>query len=515
MRNSLFSAICVAAVAAITYATPSSAQTVALGSTSPTKFAREALAENPELTLRTDSNRNKVRITYTFANTGGVRVDDMRTADITFALQDGATFAAAPTALVLTEGTGNAAASNKISQRFVSGSEVGSSSVTYRVSTVMDLIQPNTIFEFTVPKLSNAASILRMPNANNMAPALRLKVTVAPSSADALEVNKFPQFPAENAAATVGVVTLATGHDAVILSAITPASGATSTAPVISLSDRTELSTPSTSGAVGTVRTITNFPGNASRNGIVLGRVSLAFEQYVRPPDAATGASIVPTASDQLVVTVRGDFEDGDVLIFSPSTAYSAARALTISGGVATQMVPLNVLTTTATPRTFYYFPASGSIGQKSFSFMYSVRWQAATLEAREIPAGSTRVQYAGLQTMAYAYGIPNPRNADQGNLRIRCQTELPCAVFFDCTDHGGARLGDGTLKEVTIPGRNLMMYTSNGSLPDVLDVSGWTGRLSCDIMSPSDVSVQLLVRSGSVGTLTNNTYISGLDPNP
>ena len=116
---------------------------------------------------------------------------------------------------------------------------------------------------------------------------------------------------------------------------------------------------------------------------------------------------------------------------------------------------------------------------------------------------------------MAYAYAVPNPRNADQGYLRLRCQTEQPCAVFFACMDQDGGMIGDGTLKEVSVPGRSVEIYDTKTSLPEALDVSGWTGRLSCDIMSPSDISVQLLVRSGSTGTLTNNTYISGVAPNP
>lgn len=515
MRRSLLSAIGVAAVVATTYATPSSAQTVALGGSS-TQYSREALTGNPELTLRNDgpagagTTRDKVYVSYT----ADPDIAAMRTADFTFMLNGGATFATAPTALGLTVGS-TADASARISQSFVSGGSAGSSSVTYRVSTVEALSDANTTFTFSVPKISNAASILRGPDVDTSPPALTMRVTVAPSSADALQTQKFPQFPPDGSAATVGVVTLATGHDLFSLTSITPAAGATSTAPVISLSDRTELTGAVSSGNVGTVRTISGFSGGASRDGAVIGRASLSYTENLRPPDA-TMNSIIPTSSDSLIVTVTGDFESGDILIFTPDTAYAESRVLTISGTTATITLGLDVLTTTPARRTFYYFPASGVIGQKAFSFAFSVRWQASNLATREIPAGSTRVQYAGISTMAHAYAIPNPGNADVGYLRIRCQTEQPCAVFFDCLDQGGGRLGeDGTLQEASIPGRSVRVYQSKTSLPEVLGVSGWTGRLSCNIMSASDVSVQLLVRSGSVGTLTNNTYVSGVDSNP
>ena len=41
-----------------------------------------------------------------------------------------------------------------------------------------------------------------------------------------------------------------------------------------------------------------------------------------------------------------------------------------------------------------------------------------------------------------------------------------------------------------------------------MLGVDSWNGRLSCDILSSSSVSVQVLVRSND--SLINNTYIGG-----
>ena len=39
-----------------------------------------------------------------------------------------------------------------------------------------------------------------------------------------------------------------------------------------------------------------------------------------------------------------------------------------------------------------------------------------------------------------------------------------------------------------------------------------WTGRLSCDVFSDEEVSVQVLVRNRSGHPLINNTYIDSVD---
>ena len=505
MRKSLFSAIGIAVVV-IAYAVPSLAQTTTANNVK--KFAREALVEeNPELTFSDPVAVTSVDITMDLSS---ANINMGRSAAFTFTLSGGATFAEAPGRLVFSEG--GTAQSTKISQTFAAGSgSAGSSSVTYNISVTdpAHLTDAASVFRFNVPKLSNAASILRMPDSSSGTnPTIKVTATITPSAADALQVNKFPLYPAVGSEATA--VTIAEGHDAIGLT-FTPAAGATSTASVIQISDRTMLD--STTNPALTA--ITGLPGALTgRSGIILGTAAAPRTNDTLKADGTT--EVEATSSDKFVVTVTGNFGDGDALIFTTGTAYSQSAALSISGRVATKEFDLSVVDSGST-YTLYYIPASGVVQQNTFSMMYAVNWAAADIADRSLTAGSARVQYEGLRTMAHAYAIPNPSNADQGNLRIRCQESkgTTCAVFFECRDHDGVLVGDGTLPEVAIPGQELELYQSKTSLPRILGVRGWEGRLSCNIMSTNDVSVQLLVRSGSVGTLTNNTYISGVDQNP
>lgn len=508
MRRSLFSTIGIAVVA-IAYAVPSLAQTVTAVNLK--KFAKEALAgENPELTFSDPLAVTSVDIAMDLSGTSSIAA--MRAADFTFTLGGGATFAEAPSGLVFYEGASPAIQSGKISQSFVSGGSAGNSSVTYRVSVAdtNGLSDANSLFRFNVPKISNAASILRMPDSSSGRPTLTVTATITPSAADALQVNKFPAYPATGSAATP--VTIAEGHDAIRIAELTPAAGATSTASVININDRTMLDDAADNRKLVALSGLPS--GLTARSGIILGTISAPRTNDALKSDGTT--EVEATSSDKLVVTVTGNFGDGDALIFTTTTTYSQSAALSISGRVATGEFDLNTVDDGGT-YTLYYIPAAGEVTQKTFSIMYAVNWVAADIMDQTIPAGITRVQYEGLETMAHAYAIPNPDNADQGNLRIRCEASKgsTCAVFFECRDRDGVLVGDGTLPEVAIPGQSLEKYQTKSSLPRLLGADNWEGRLSCNIMSTADISVQVLVRSGSVGTLTNNTYISGVDQNP
>lgn len=511
MRKSLFSAIGIAVVV-IAYAVPSLAQTTTANNAK--RFAKEALVgENPELTFSDPAAPTSVDITMAL-NTNSIVTG--RSAAFTFTLSGGATFAEAPGRLVFYEGTPGSGTvqTSKISQTFAAGSgSAGSRSVTYNVSVATGpLDDAISVFRFNVPKLLNAASILRMPaSSSGTNPTIKVTATITPAAADALQVNKFPLYPATGTDATA--VTIAEGHDAIRVTQLTPAAGATSTASVIDISDRTMLDSRVATNPALTA--ITGLSGAlAGRSGIILSTITAPRTNDALKPDGAT--EVEATSSDKFVVTVNGDFGDGDALIFTTGTAYSQSVALSISGRVATREFDLNAVDD-GNMYTLYYIPASGVVPQNTFSIMYAVNWAATDIADKPIPSGSARVQYTGLRTMAHAYAIPNPGNADQGNLRIRCQESkgTTCAVFFECRDHDGVLVGDGTLPEVAIPGQELELYQSKTSLPRILGIRGWEGRLSCNIMSTHDVSVQLLVRSGSVGTLTNNTYISGVDQNP
>ena len=222
-------------------------------------------------------------------------------------------------------------------------------------------------------------------------------------------------------------------------------------------------------------------------------------------------------SSGSLIVTAEGSFREGDILFFSSDTAYTASEALSVSGSTATASIPLAFASGGAFLGTYtlYYVPAAGVISQRTIPVSYRMDWTLENSKYADsiIPVGPTAISFDGIVNVAYAYAIPNPTHADVGNLRIRCQGEAECDVFLDCMDTEGNRIGNGNLAEVTLPGNTLVKYSTKTNLLTLLGVRSWEGRLSCNIMSNRNISVQILTRSG--GTLVNNTYISGLDPDP
>ena len=103
------------------------------------------------------------------------------------------------------------------------------------------------------------------------------------------------------------------------------------------------------------------------------------------------------------------------------------------------------------------------------------------------------------------AYAIPPLGGSDRGNVRVKCEVAVACPVYLECDDAAGdswfQRLED------LIPGRSTLRLTSADIATHLgLGEDGWEGRLSCQVMSTQDISVQLLTRSGDV--LVNNTYI-------
>ena len=105
------------------------------------------------------------------------------------------------------------------------------------------------------------------------------------------------------------------------------------------------------------------------------------------------------------------------------------------------------------------------------------------------------------------AYAIPPVGATDLGNIRVKCETATSCPLYLECDDAGG----DSWFQKLEddVPGRATLRLNS-AAIAGHLGISetGWEGRLSCNVMSTQDISVQVLTRSGDV--LVNNTYIDG-----
>ena len=105
------------------------------------------------------------------------------------------------------------------------------------------------------------------------------------------------------------------------------------------------------------------------------------------------------------------------------------------------------------------------------------------------------------------AYAIPPVGATDVGNIRVKCETAVSCPLYLECDDAAG----DSWFQKLEddVPGRATLRLNS-ALIAEHLGISetGWEGRLSCNVMSTQDISVQVLTRSGDV--LVNNTYIDG-----
>lgn len=504
MRKGLFSIMCAALVAAVS-AAPSWSQTIA-GTAGP-RFAKEIFGggANPALTL----GGAEVTVTYALTST---TIVGAREADITFTLSAG-TFADPPNLLVASGAT----TASMVTITTKSGS-VGSSSITYGLRTTGSLGSTGSlILTFDVPRITGVGSVLGAATPLN--PAVSIGVTVAPASAT--QPDSFPVFPAMTTSADARKFDIATSGPAVRANPaqIFPAAGATSSRQIIEITDRTKTVAAGTlSGTGPAVVMLTGLPANSGRSGgILLSRIELFQDPTEAKRADGTTNFLEATGNGNFIITAEGPFGEGDILFFSTDPAYTASEALSVSGSTATKSIPLMTGAGNALTGIYhlYYVPAAGVIAQRTIPVSYLVDW---TLEDNKyadviIPVGPTAITFSGIQDVAYAYAVPNPGNADTGYLRIRCQVEGQCDVFLDCMDQDGVRIGNGNLAEVTIPGNTTMVYSSKTTLPTLLGVSSWEGRLSCNVMSDKNISVQILTRSG--GSLVNNTFISGLDPDP
>ena len=207
-----------------------------------------------------------------------------------------------------------------------------------------------------------------------------------------------------------------------------------------------------------------------------------------------------------IIVTVTGPIREGDTVYFDQDmdTKMGAKESLGITGGVASKSFRLSNATSGA---KVYYIP-DGATEMKAgnFSAKFAVEYDAVSVKT---PAAVTKVAklvYNGVSERARAYAIPNAGSNDIANIRIKCEaggTQM-CTVFLECNEQNGMS-HFGELGSTIAAGATLVLRAED--IADVLpDTDSWVGRLSCDVLSSKDVSVQVLVRSGD--SLINNTYV-------
>ena len=285
--------------------------------------------------------------------------------------------------------------------------------------------------------------------------------------------------------AVVGVIgtsnMVATSASAVTF---TPANGGTGN---IDLDNRATLAAGATQVAVGGVSYMTN---------------TMAVE--------ADGMTVFATgkgAEADIHITVSGMVRDTDTVYFDIAGGDGKAgvmddkEGLTIADGVATGSFRL-------TAGTVYFVPdGETNMTAGSLTASFAPEYDATSVVDPTAVMGGAKLVYNGVGMQARAYAIPNPEHPDMGNVRIKCEAsgDSTCTVFLDCNEQDGmARFGE--LSEPIAAGATA--HLNEGAIGDVLGIDTWSGRLSCDVLSASSVSVQVLVRSGDA--LVNNTFVDG-----
>ena len=90
----------------------------------------------------------------------------------------------------------------------------------------------------------------------------------------------------------------------------------------------------------------------------------------------------------------------------------------------------------------------------------------------------------------------------------MKCEVATSCPVYLECDDSSGnswfAPQGSNSIDIDAYA----TLQLSNENIAEHLDLGedGWTGPLSCTVMSTRDISLQVLTRSN--GALINNTFV-------
>jgi hypothetical protein len=249
------------------------------------------------------------------------------------------------------------------------------------------------------------------------------------------------------------------------------------------------------------------------RTKLVGGSISLgSFDST--PNNAALDADgnvfATTTGSDANInITVEGgNVGEGDTIYFNTDgkAGAGAKETLSVTGSVASGSFRLNHATL---PTAVHYMPSGDNeMGRGDFTTTFQVVYDSADVKDPVAAMATVNLEYSGVDMKARAYAIPNPENMDTGNVRIKCEVGgmLTCTTFIECDQQEG---GDPLFGEVGEIAAGATMHLQAGDIAALVGEDSWSGRLSCDVLSDRDVSVQVLVRSDQ--SLVNNTYVDDM----
>lgn len=213
-----------------------------------------------------------------------------------------------------------------------------------------------------------------------------------------------------------------------------------------------------------------------------------------------------------LTVSVTSEgLRDGDVVYVDANSSKSAdgTEAFERGAGTATDTLPLGGT------YVVYYAPngedelkhrTTFTIGASSEFAVPSNKNRHAT------PMKATLTLHGIMADSLKAYAIAPVGSTDTANVRVKCESDADagCNVFLDCTDGAGmSTFGEGG----AMIAKGASVRWDQGDIAEALGMmegEEWTGRLSCEVLSTADVTVQVLTRAA--GVLVNNTYVTSTE---
>ena len=519
MGTKTLSAIAAAALTA-TFAAQATAQNIGNSGnvdTAASIFAQELFGPNSDsikLTMQADVRLSYPTATttvgigpdnyaiFTFRIQGARLAEPVSPGDFTFRLGSDNSIASGFAFTAGEEGGGGLKGDDFVSYRVTSTASAGS-------TTVLSTSSISNYFRFDIPDLE-AVTVANEMDADDRQITVTATVTPPAASRFGTAANNFPRFPADS---TVdNDVVAAKIEPAYSLSVVPGSTSMDDHIGNINLDDTSLLTATSTSPLID----VTGI-GDTTRRGVKISTVTVTEESGTQSLADGSGEFTFGT-TDRLAVVAAGNFAASDRLFLSTTTSgrvtydEDSSVTLTISSdgtsAEATQPLGGTGSISVGTDYALYYVPGGDEIRRGPIGSRYVINIAAPTGRDSTVPAKDLTLEYSGINFTNYAYGIPGPGSIDTTNLRIRCEGASDCAVFFRCRDQRGVDVGGFERQDITA---GAVRHFSAAGLATALGVDTWNGRLSCSLHSSSRVAVQLLVRSGD--TLTNNTFIGGLDP--
>lgn len=247
---------------------------------------------------------------------------------------------------------------------------------------------------------------------------------------------------------------------------------------------------------------------------IAIGTVTVGVNAAgdIRGQDGAAASLTGDLSGDVAISIASSQFRDGDIVYIDDNASKSqddAREVFSIADGVAT--ADRSIKTGTWTVR---YIPNGMDPLMHNTRLALSAMTDFTDRENKNVAAKmgddstvTSMLDLNGIQgSPAMAYAIAPLDSTDTTNVRITCESGKACHAFLSCHDGMGMDYFGNEGIEVPANGTVRLDQSGVSMALGMMEGEGWSGRLSCDVLSTAPVSVQVLTRA--MGVLVNNTYV-------